>query len=167
MYEITHKQLHASCEVIEQSSESDWEDRNGETVTHTSQYLTTFRHSDEGGGHFELIIQMEGNPGPACALYQAARHIHWCTSWPLDMLARGNIQDLPILVTRLTEIRTMVVIACHCGPNLIEELMGLIPAWDLPNGRYAILMTNDKTEYGEDEDDDDEDDDEDDDGEFL
>ena len=153
MYSFDHEDLHITCEVISESQDEGLVDADGTPLEATSVYLINLRN-DATGGNYETLIRMEGTPGSLTAITQLLQHMEHCFCWPLDMLGRTNTQDPEYLISRLTEIRDMVFMACGCDPQLIRDILKDLPAWDLENGRYSIQETADNTDYSEyDEDD--------------
>ncbi len=152
MYQYQYKELLITCSAVEEGQLDEAFSADGMQVDNSSQYIVVLKNTMRGS-HFEVAIQLEGTPGPSMAAYQVLQHIDYSLHWPLDMLARTNLQDVRLLVSRLAELRNMVILACECGPELIKAALAGMPEWDLECGHYSIRMISDETDYSEDNDD--------------
>lgn len=141
MFTHTHEEVTVTCEliasVVEDSSVAERED-----VEFASRYMVKLENS-ESGRAYEMIIDLEGNPGTSNAMHTVLEHLKQCRSATLDMLARVDMFDTMAIIYRIDEIRACILIVADMGLGNICKILRQLPEWDLDYGCYHIVSIDD------------------------
>lgn len=141
MFKHEHEEVTITCEMVASNVE-DSPVAEEEEVEFASRYLVKIENS-EAGSDYEIIIDMEGNPGVCNAVHTVLEHLKTCKCCPLDMLARVNLYHTPSVLQRLDEISDCIIIASETGLGNIKQILRKIPEWDLDYGCYRIIQIED------------------------
>jgi hypothetical protein len=131
--------------LVESSTDSNDIDQYGTPLEVHSEYLISIM-LPEKGLHWDIILRLEGNPGPATAIHQCFKHIMLNFGHPLEMVARCDIDDKQFMIYRLKEVLDCMVMGMCFEPSRINRLLDDLPPWDLSCGRYAVLSVENKCE---------------------